>query len=55
MLLLTEEGVTFVLDTGDQYRELARNDLREMALASPAIAGNALYIRTQSMLYKIAQ
>ncbi len=51
---LTEEGVTFVLDTGDAYKELAKNDLAEMSLASPAIAGDAIYIRTQSKLYKIA-
>jgi outer membrane protein assembly factor BamB len=52
---LTEEGVTFVLDAGDTYKEVAKNDLGEMSLASPAIAGNAIYIRTQSKLYKIAQ
>jgi outer membrane protein assembly factor BamB len=52
---LTEEGMTFVLDTGDAYREVGKNDLAEMSLASPAIAGDALYIRTQSKLYKIAR
>ena len=51
---LTEEGVTFVLDTGATYKEVAKNDLGEMSLASPAIAGNALYIRTQSKLYKVS-
>jgi outer membrane protein assembly factor BamB len=51
---LTEEGVTFVLDSGDIYKEVAKNDLGEMSLASPAIASNAIYIRTQSKLYKIA-
>ena len=55
VLLVTEEGVSFVLDAGNEYKEVARNDLGEMSLASPAIAGNALYIRTQSKLYKIAQ
>ena len=45
---LSEDGVTFVLDTGDVYKEVARNELGELALSSPAIAGNALYIRTQS-------
>lgn len=55
VLFLTEEGVTFVLDTGNEYKEIAKNDLGEMALASPAIAGDALYIRTQSKLYKIAR
>ena len=55
VLFLTEEGVGFVLDGGDVYKELAKNDLGEMSLASPAIAGNALYLRTQSKLYKIAK
>lgn len=54
VLFLTEEGVSFLLDSGDTYTEVAKNDLGEMALASPAAAGNALYIRTQSKLYKIA-
>jgi outer membrane protein assembly factor BamB len=53
VLLLTEEGMTFVLDAGPEYMEIARNDLGEMSLASPAIAGNAIYIRTESKLYKI--
>jgi outer membrane protein assembly factor BamB len=53
VLLLTEEGTTFVLDSGPDYKEIAKNDLGEMSLASPAIAGNALYIRTESKLYKI--
>ena len=51
---LSEDGVTFVVDTGEVYKEIAKNELGEMALASPAIAGDALYIRTQSKLYKIA-
>ena len=53
ILLLTEEGLTFVLAAGDVYREMARNDLAEMSLASPAIAGGAVDIRTESKLYKI--
>jgi outer membrane protein assembly factor BamB len=53
VFLLTEEGVTFVLDGGDAYKEIARNDLGEMSLASPAIASGAIYIRTESRLYKI--
>jgi outer membrane protein assembly factor BamB len=53
VFLLTEEGVTFVLDGGDEYKEIAKNDLAEMTLASPAIAAGAIYIRTESKLYKI--
>jgi outer membrane protein assembly factor BamB len=54
LYFLTEDGVMFVLDSGETYKEVAKNDLGEMSLASPAIAGNAIYIRTQSKLYTIA-
>ena len=43
-----------MLDAGTEYKEIARNDLAEMSLASPAVAGDAIYIRTESKLYKIA-
>jgi outer membrane protein assembly factor BamB len=56
IFLLNEEGATIVLDaTAADYAEIARNDLSEMSLASPAVAGNAIYIRTQSKLYKIGK
>jgi len=55
VLFVAEDGVSFVLETGDEYKEVAKNDLGEMSLASPAIAGDALYIRTQTKLYKIAR
>jgi hypothetical protein len=48
-------GLYFALDSGLEYQEIARNDLGEMALASPAVAGDALYIRTESKLYKIGR
>jgi outer membrane protein assembly factor BamB len=54
VLLLTEEGTTFVIDAGPEYKEVAKNGLGEMTLASPAVAGNAIYIRTESKLYKIS-
>ena len=54
VLLLTEDGVTFVLEPGAEYKEIAKNDVGEMSLATPAIAGDALYLRTESKLYKIA-
>ena len=48
-----EEGVTIVLDAGDSYREIAQNDLGEMTLASPAVTGNALFLRTEKKLFRI--
>jgi outer membrane protein assembly factor BamB len=48
-----EEGKTIVIEAADEYKEIAQNDLGEMALASPAVAGNAMFFRTQKKLYRI--
>jgi outer membrane protein assembly factor BamB len=50
---LSEDGDTFVFEAGDAYRELARNSLGEMSLATPAVAADSLYLRTQTRLYRI--
>lgn len=55
LFFLNEDGVTFVLEGGQEYKEVARNDLDEMSLATPAIAGNAIYLRTRTKLYKIGR
>jgi outer membrane protein assembly factor BamB len=48
-----EEGVTIVLEAGDEYREVAQNDLGELMLASPAVQGDAMFLRTETKLYRI--
>jgi outer membrane protein assembly factor BamB len=48
-----EEGVTIVLEAGDAYKEISQNDLGAMMLASPAVSGNALFLRTEKKLYRI--
>jgi outer membrane protein assembly factor BamB len=48
-----EEGMTIVLEAGDEYKEVAQNDLGEMTLASPAVDGDALLIRTEKKLYRV--
>jgi outer membrane protein assembly factor BamB len=53
--LLSEDGHTFVIEAGDKYLELAKNSLDEMSLASPALAPNALFMRTQTRLYRIGR
>jgi outer membrane protein assembly factor BamB len=53
IFLMTEGGTMFVIESSDRYQEVAKNELDEMSLASPAIAGGALYIRTETRLYKI--
>lgn len=56
VFLLSEEGATIVLDArAGEYKELARNELDEMSLASPAVAGDAIFIRTQTRLYRIGR
>lgn len=51
---LNENGTTVVFAAGDDYTELAKNALGEMSLATPAVAGAALIVRTQTALYRIA-
>ncbi len=51
----SEDGITTVIRTGRQFEELARNDLEEATLASPAAVGNALFIRTAAALYRIEE
>jgi outer membrane protein assembly factor BamB len=53
--LLSEGGETIVLAAGRQPRVIARNDLDIRQLASPAISGGRLFIRSDSMLFAIGQ
>jgi outer membrane protein assembly factor BamB len=47
------DGACTVLKAGDQYEVLATNQLESGLMASPAVAGNALYLRTLNSLYRI--
>jgi outer membrane protein assembly factor BamB len=51
LFCLNEEGKTFVIKAGDKYELLHVNDLDEMALASPALVGDRLLLRTETRLY----
>ena len=46
-------GTTHVLDAGDQYEELADNDLGEQTWSSPALADGRIFLRTIEHLYCI--
>jgi outer membrane protein assembly factor BamB len=48
---LSEDGDTFVFQAGPEYRLLHKNPLDEMCMATPAIAGDRLLIRTMTKLY----
>ena len=55
IFLLSEDGDTFVVQAGPEYKLLGKNTLNEMALATPAVARGNLLIRTQSKLYRIGK
>ena len=50
---MNEEGKTFVIRAGDNYELLDSNDLEEMTLATPALIGDRLIVRTKNHLYSI--
>jgi outer membrane protein assembly factor BamB len=51
--MLSEDGDTFVLEAGDEYKELAKNSVGEMSLATLAADADGLYVRTQTKLYRL--
>jgi outer membrane protein assembly factor BamB len=53
LFCLSEEGQTFVVATGEQFKLLHVNELDDMAQASPALVGERLLIRTEHHLYSI--
>jgi outer membrane protein assembly factor BamB len=48
--LAGENGTVVVLKNGPDYKELARNDVGESILATPAIADGRLFVRTRTQL-----
>ena len=47
----SDGGTVTVIRAGDKLNVLARNDLGESIMASPAVAGNTLYIRSAKQLW----
>jgi len=52
---MSEEGDTYVIQAGNEFKVLAKNSLNEMTLASPAIARGSLFVRTASKLYRLTR
>jgi outer membrane protein assembly factor BamB len=48
-------GKAHVIQADRQGKVLARNQLDEGCMASPAIAGKALFVRSKTHLYRIEQ
>jgi outer membrane protein assembly factor BamB len=52
---LSEDGDTFVIQAGPEFKVLGKNSLNEMALATPAVTRGSLIVRTASKLYRISK
>ncbi|WP_164100628.1 PQQ-binding-like beta-propeller repeat protein [Candidatus Laterigemmans baculatus] len=53
LYLVSEQGIATVIRSGRKFEPLAENDLGERTLASPAIVGNTIFLRTAKALYRI--
>ena len=53
LFCLSEEGQTFVVSTGDEFKLSHVNALDDFTQASPALVGERLLIRTDQRLYSI--
>jgi hypothetical protein len=53
IFLPNQQGKTFVLKPGRSFAPIATNTLEIGCMASPAVAGKALFLRTKTHLYRI--
>jgi outer membrane protein assembly factor BamB len=54
LYITNEDGHSYVLAKGREYKVLAENELGETVMATPAISGDILYIRGRKHLFAIA-
>lgn len=47
------DGVVVVIRAADEYELLARNPLGEPSMATPAVSGGRMFVRTESQLFSI--
>jgi outer membrane protein assembly factor BamB len=52
---VSENGETIVMQAGRTPTVLARNDLKERAVASPAISNGQIFIRTDDHVFAIGR
>jgi outer membrane protein assembly factor BamB len=55
MYATDEAGKTYVFKTGDKFERVVVNDIGEGVLATPAVAGGHIYLRTAGHLYCIGR
>jgi outer membrane protein assembly factor BamB len=52
---MSEDGDTYVIQAGPEFKVLGKNSLGEMTLATPAVVGGNLIVRTASTLYRFTR
>jgi outer membrane protein assembly factor BamB len=55
LFFLSEDGDTFVVQAGPEFKVLGRNALDEMCMATPATLRGSIIIRTLNKLYRIGR
>jgi len=55
IFVLSEDGDTFVIQAGPEYKLLGKNSLNDMSMATPAVVRGSVILRTRSALYRIAR
>lgn len=51
----TEQGYVFVVKTGKEFEVLAKNNLGDIIMATPAISENSIYFRSQKYLTAVGR
>jgi outer membrane protein assembly factor BamB len=51
----SEEGEVFVIAANPQLTQIAKNDMKEVVMATPAIADGLIVLRTLGHIYGIGQ
>jgi outer membrane protein assembly factor BamB len=52
---LSEEGLTVVMSPGKKFQALAENELDGETLASMAVSGGSIFVRSRTHLYRLSK
>ncbi len=53
LYLSSEDGIVYVIKAGETFKRLAKNDMDDTIMATPAISDGMIFIRTQKHIYGI--
>lgn len=53
LYFFNQDGTCTVLKAGDSFQQVAQNKLEHGFMASPAVAGSSIFLRTEKALYRI--